>query len=408
MDKKQQNALEYLSEKICNSENVPRTSGKKLTFSFNSADRDELETSIKILEHSYTFIGNEIEIIFQQINGFLFYYQERQFLNTYKELMECNFNETIIVIFDFDKKLLFKDKNEIFSDKKAIFFNYRAYHNLLNLFKGFESFVEYHNQESKEFIFTSATNELGVLQVGYNPLEERMKDLRSKDLNPFVEDLKKNFSQKEFKLFFKERIFDSVKNIDKKDRFFEIIYSLPTLIEIAEKDYAIFLRKFDVEKIKTRFKEERNKYFENLDKNLETVTKQLTTIPLSFSATVFASYQVKDKAGVFLVLIFISYTIYTYLALKVIALSKSNLDEIEKDISSERCEIEKKGVDLLKEFDDDFEKVKKKLKKIQVVISRLRTSFILLLILFLFFAVALYIINQKTIPVNNNLFKLTQ
>src|SRR5690606_6719430 len=168
------------------------------------------------------------------------------------------------------------------------------------------------------------------------------------NLEPYVEELKSEFVKKEFIQFFKDVIINSIHSTDVRDRFFELTKSLKLLLNLTEKDYESYVLDFAIDKIKSKFKEERNKYFESLEKSIDTVSKQIVSFPLTFGATAFASYQVKDKPFI-LVLIVVAYLLYTIIAFRVLSITDYNILCLKADVKKEENEI-KNGYD--KVYDD--------------------------------------------------------
>lgn len=215
--------------------------------------------------------------------------------------------------------------------------------------------------------------------------------------------LKKRFE----KIDFSERITDNseyiklfietistagIGNYDLNDRFFEIVKGLKIIISLTERDYDNYINNFSFEKLKSKFKEERNKYFENLEKNIDLISKQVVSFPLTFAATAFASYQVKDKSLV-LILILVGYSLYTFIAIKILNITSYNVECLENDITKEEEIIKNSYSKNHNDFEEDFEKIRKKTNKIKDLVFYLRR--ILFSMLFLFFVYSIFQILSK-------------
>jgi hypothetical protein len=336
-----------------------------------------------------------------------FYFNEEDFFTRYQNLSqsEDEFKNSNIVIFSFgkNKELICKFSDDNFEESNSFFFNYRNYENLINYLIEKDEFVEYHNKISREFIIVSQHDKKGVIKVGYNSEEIRLHKMP--DLSVAIDKLTKNFAQSEFIVFFRDRVFEVLEpKISTKDRFFEMIKSLTIILSNAEKDYQIFLKKFNLENIKSRYKEQRDKYFENLDKNLDTINKQIGAIPLTFSASAFAGYQVKDKPFI-LLLIMLAYIIYTVLSVKFLSIAKLNISNIKEDKKSESENIEKQSTEIFDEFKNGFEKVDLKIKKLETILKYIKWSLYLLLILFSVF-IFIQVFTHQTLKVEKE-YKLT-
>ncbi|CAA9194852.1 hypothetical protein FLACOL7796_00338 [Flavobacterium collinsii] len=258
-------------------------------------------------------------------------------------------------------------------------------------------FTTFLNESNNQFIIISKDN--GVFHIGYKNKEDRVGDLD--DLKPTFEDLKVLFEKKEFIQFFKEIITNiGIHEKDIHDRFFEIIKSLKLLLSLAEKDYENYVLDFAFDKIKSKFKEERNKYFESLEKNIDAVSKQVFAFPLTFSATVFASYQVKEKPWI-LGLIILAYLLYTIIAFYILSIVEYNIFCLKGDVKKEEDEIKNAYNKIYSDFKLDFEKIWKKIKKLNCLMNILKTILVILLLSFIVFSSIQVLNPQKDKNVQN-------
>ncbi len=312
-----------------------------------------------------------------------------------------DFDNVQLLILEDNQKTVFKDIDETYSAEKSIIFNGYNYQRILNYFKSCTLFSTINNIVNNEFIVVSKEN--GVMHIGFKNYDIRVSQLD--DLAPVYELLKQNFEEKKgFIQFFKETISEiGLNNNDSQDRFFHIVKDLRLLLALTERDHDNYLLEFSFENIRTKFKEERNKYFEGLEKNIDLISKQVVSFPLTFAATAFASYQVKDKPLI-LVLIFIAYTLYTFIASKTLNLSSYNIECLENDIKKEETSIKNNYSKNYKEFQSDFEKIKIKTDKIKSIISTLKLVLSAMITLF-FLYTALQIFSKKS-EVNNNLIQI--
>ena len=194
-----------------------------------------------------------------------------------------------------------------------------------------------------------------------------------------------NLDKKEFIQFFKDVIINSIHSTDIKDRFFELTKSLKLLLNLTAKDYESYVLDFAIDKIKSKFKEERNKYFESLEKSIDTVSKQIVSFPLTFGATAFASYQVKDKPWI-LILIVIAYLLYTFIAFKVLSITDYNILCLKSDVNKEENEIKNGYEKVYADFKEDFIKIWTKIRKLEGLVLILKWILSLLFLIFLLFA----------------------
>lgn len=357
---------------------------------------------LELFDSSSSLPQRKISLKFSniKINNFHIFYKKDDFLKR-DNYLENFKTKTILII---DNEILFKLENEEFSKEKALIFNNHAYQNILTLLKN-NQFFSTLKSNNNEFIVVSKEN--SVIHIGYKNIEPRLEELD--DLYPQYELLKKRFEKfdlndqvsdnVEFIRLFIENISTAGFGNDKEkkeDSLFEIVKGLKILISLTERDYENYINNFSFEKIKSKFKDERNKYFEGLEKNIELISKQVISFPLTFGATAFASYQVKDKYLI-LCLIFIAYSLYTFIAFKILKITSYNIKCLEEDINKEEQEIIKNFNKNHSDFEDDFKKIKNKTKKIEKLICYLKIILISMLLMFLTFIFYQIFISKKDI-----------
>lgn len=373
---------------------------------------DNLKYDLNIIETVFDDVDNlpsnkvSLKLANLKIKNFLIFYKQDDFLKKYRSY-STNFNELSLLILDEKNKTIFKGSDEKFSKEKALIFNNNPYQQILNLLKSNNIFssIKSHNNE---IIIVSKEN--SVIHIGYKNYDLRISELD--DLLPDFYLLKKRFE----KIDFSERITDNseyiklfietistagIGNYDLNDRFFEIVKGLKIIISLTERDYDNYINNFSFEKLKSKFKEERNKYFENLEKNIDLVSKQVVSFPLTFAATAFASYQVKDKPWI-LILVLAGYSLYTFIAIKILHITSYNVECLENDITKEEEIIKNSYSKNHNDFEEDFEKIRKKTNKIKDLVFYLKI--ILFIMLFLFFVYSIFqIFFQKSDRTTNNI-----
>lgn len=367
--------------------------GSNLRFKIENNYSSHLEIASKIFKTINELTNGEIEIKLTscKFKNTFFYFDYDNYLRDYEYYKDV-FSNSNIVIIDFETKILFKEINEEFTLEKADIFNYVQFRELQDFLISKNEFTPYHDKLSKQFVIIG--KEKGAFHIGYNSLEKRK--ISNEDIKPFVEELKSEFVKKEFIQFFKDVIINSIHSTDIKDRLFELTKSLKLILNLTAKDYESYVLDFAIDKIKSKFKEERNKYFESLEKNIDTVSKQIVSFPLTFGATAFASYQVKDKPWI-LILIIIAYLLYTFIAFKVLSITDYNILCLKSDVKKEEDEIKNGYEKVYADFKEDFIKIWTKIRKLEGLVLILKWILSLLFLIFLLFALV-----QIFNPVNSD------
>lgn len=363
--------------------------GRHLEFPVNESLTSPLVSSGAKIETSGNTCSLDLSL---SIGDVLCFYDENDFIKRYKPAK--NFQNLKICIFKSDIGFLFKSENESYDSKMRVVFNFHYYRMILNFLLQSTDFISVPIPAEQKFILF---DKHGPIEIGYNPLEKRVAQLE--ELEPIFNRLTEMFEKYEFQEFFKSNILLSISKYDLRERFFKIVESLSFFIDQAEKEHKIYLKKFAFENIKSKFKKERTKYFESIEKNLDAINKQVTAFPLTFSATIFASYQVKEKPVV-LFFIFIAYSLYTVVAWMVLNISNKNLLGIKKDVNEESDEIRKTDMNLFEIFKPDFDKVYAKLTQLFNLVLCLRLVLSFLLLMFLAFVLYQIVFVPKAIDVD--------
>ena len=374
--------VEVLSANTKSPTQIISYDGRTLRFKYDLAYNNQLRGSFQDFSINANFYPNEeceIEIDKKYNNNTIIFLDENDFIkriNNYKN----DFDLINLIILSYDRANALKEIGEQFSPEKALFFNVLGYQSLIDFFAHNTDFISLHDQVLHQFIIFSGDK--GPFYIGYNSLDVKVKTLP--DLNLELKKINEAFSRIDFIQFFKEAVINGIHKEPVEDRFFILIQSLHVLLELATRDHRIYLKKFGFDKIKAKFKEERIKYFDSIEKNIDAVSKQVTSFPLTFAASIFAGYQVKSNSAI-LLLILTAYALYTFVAWKILAITSLNNDNIKADVESEELKIKNEYNILFDEFKSDFQKIRDKICRLKDLIQILRFILLGLLLSFLIF-----------------------
>lgn len=291
------------------------------------------------------------------------------------------FLELTIIFVNLEGNYAIKHKNAEWEEKLDCIFNYCEYKKILKFIVNSTSFITYDNSAIHEFVLIS---ESGGHRIGYNPIEPKVKNYSN--ITGLLNRLQDSFRSLEFQGFFKEAVVSTLFRFPLEDRFYQFVLNLSVLLDIADRDYELYIRRFSFDKIKSKFKEERKAYFDSIEKSVESINKQVVSFPLTFSASAFASYQVKDNPLI-LVLIVLVYSLYTFIAWKVLKMSKTNISNLTEDLFNEAKNILRNYTLIYEEFKPDFKKILFKVKQLNVLTSTLKATLIILLAFFYIFSI---------------------
>lgn len=257
--------------------------------------------------------------------------------------------------------------------------NFLIFKEIQSLFRDTKEFAHFDDRTNR--VFTIVSKEYGVFRIGYTQPE--YKFFYGINLKDQQNQLRENFEKKEFIQFFKEIIVTSVHNKDEEHRFKTIIRQLESIVNLTLKDYESYVSNFAIDKIKAEFKEERESYFENIDRSINSIEKQVVSFPLTFAASIFGVYKVQEKPGVIL-LILLAYLMYTVIAVLILRMTSYNVKCLKFDVDSEENAIKNEFGKLFADFADEFKKIRKKIVNLKIILVSL---YAVLLCLFVIFAV---------------------
>ena len=381
------NFIELFNNKL--KQSIDSFDGKKLRFKETNIDSLEINKTIKdVFLDVEIHLNNEIEINIRKIkeSNIYFFYKTKDFISAY-HFNDSFENEEIIIITD--KKIYRKHNNDKFSYKNSIIYNIYYYQKIFNELKINNYFSSYYDSAREEIILNSKSSE--IIKIGYDRLFKNFK--RDDNFEDSYKLLINEFEKKEFIKLFINNISES--NIHKeliKDRYIYILKYLDFFINRTQKDYKNYILEFSFEKIKSKFKEERNKYFESLEKNIEIINKQTLSIPLTFGATIFASYQSSKNIFIIILIAFV-YSLYNVIAFKTINLAKYNIKCLKKDFKKKKLELKNK-YDNYDEFKKDFKKIEKKTHFADSLVLTIEIILVILIIVFYFYSVFLIFSNN--------------
>lgn len=346
---------------------------------------DRVQQLLIILQITVDGDQQELEFDLNRNLGDIFvFFGKRHFLaeNSYDRYKE-DFENNIIVVLLEDGTMLSKSPDDVFGPLNALIYNYIHYRNILSVMLSNTQFVSVSSVTDRQVIILSTKH--GPYNIGYKLSEERVEGVA--DLSEAYDDLVKNFNKIEYINFFKDVVISGTHSQQQvAEVFWDIVSSLRTLLNLADRDYQIYAHTFAFDKIKSKFKEEKVKYFESLEKNIESLNKQVLAFPLTFAASAFAGYQVKDN-GWILIVILAAYSLYTIVALAILNITKLNINTTKEDVEKESNNISKKYKFVYDEFKPDFDIIYKKIRKINRLHTLLQIVLWALLALFVLFCI---------------------
>lgn len=215
---------------------------------------------------------------------------------------------------------------------------------------------DHHNIAGKQFVFYSSTK--GVIKITYQspaPLDSVKIEL------PTIHSLIGSIKSLAHKIHFINGLF-KVANEKPIVPLATVISNADLLDAIIKRDYEIAIKQFDFDKFKDNLLKEKDKYFNSIREIVNKVFGQLIGIPVSISASAFATYKVENESST-LFLILLGFTFYVFLYIKIQMSYLADLGDIQTDFDRDFKEIKlKSGLDG-KVIQTESDKIEKKIKK---------------------------------------------
>lgn len=198
-----------------------------------------------------------------------------------------------------------------------------AYYRIFNFLRA-DDFCDYFNDANNEIVIYSSVN--GVFKIKYDtiPVIDFGKDIEN-DVNKLIE-----IAQPiQLTPFFKNSIF-TLSNGTGIVNLKQIIAESEILVSITKRDYELVAKKFDFEKFKDSLYKEKGKYFTNIREIVNKIFGQAVGIPISISATVFATYKVSDDVFM-LFIVLLAFLVYQMFYIRIQLVYRADIIELKDD-----------------------------------------------------------------------------
>lgn len=251
--------------------------------------------------------------------------------NFSKDLLILNRTSKEILLYKYEKIETFR--NFELTNANHLFTNTLSYFRLLNFLKSQEHkedrhfyFVDYFNTDHRRIIITSLKKE-GKLTIGY---PDAIPDFDiNKRLDIKITHFIESFEQKQLPKFLKAELFNVLPSFKKEDRLVAFIDNLEFIQEKAEQNFEIYLSDLTLDAFKNQFLEFRLKYFNQLRDLLSKITTQILALPLSISASAFATYKSIDSILLCSIIV-IAFTLFSIYSIFMLKAHRDDVKEINK------------------------------------------------------------------------------
>nr|WP_288882977.1 hypothetical protein [uncultured Pedobacter sp.] len=271
--------------------------------------------------------------------------------------------------------------------------NFRLYLPLLKIFREGRHISEFDDIIKKRILIIDNGKERNFANVSYNIFDRRLFSKRiqfnDKDFSNRLS-AAENPDNRDWLAIFKHNAVSLLSaQEDENKTFTELFLNLPFLIQNADRDYVIFMSGFSFEKIKKELKEEKQKYFDDLNQAQEKIKGQVIAVPLSIGTSIYALFQITaSEMTYWCILAMVG--IYIGFICWYLALYDSDLRKLRADIQLDSSKFEEKYPKVFEMFKADFKYIKKKVRAVLILSHVIKIVIILdwiALLLYIWFVI---------------------
>ena len=191
----------------------------------------------------------------------------------------------------------FKNRERV--EENYVFSNAKTYFNLLNFLRkksnhvpGESDFTDFFSKTNRKIILASLSNQRRITfvypQVGLPELDFET-DYKCK-----FEEFRNLFTEnKHFPIFLKNSIISTLDN-KVKNSFLHFFQHLGKINLDAKLNFNVYLHQLSIDKIKSEYKEYKQKYYNTQSDILSKLSSQVFALPISIAGTAFALYKLED------------------------------------------------------------------------------------------------------------------
>jgi hypothetical protein len=230
-------------------------------------------------------------------------------------------------------KLIFNEQAS--SEFRIVCTNIYHYFKLYNFLKS-EEFADHHNDANSEIVIYSSAKGIFKIQYTAIPTVEKAKEFSSSVLK-----LIEIATPIQLRFFFKNSLF-TFSNGTGVISINEILEKSQDIIAATKRDFELVSKQFDFDKFRDSLYKEKEKYFTNIRDIVNKIFSQAIGIPISISATVFATYKVSDDT-LMLLLVWLSFILYAVFYIKIQWVYKGDIQELKTDFTNDFAIIKSKS-----------------------------------------------------------------
>jgi hypothetical protein len=252
------------------------------------------------------------------------------------------------------------------TDSISMMESYLLYAALLKLFKTSQNITEFDDTIKRRLFIVDNGKEKNIVCFNYQTFEDRIfSKVVSFDIDYITSRINStNSNNLEWLSIFKHTIVEFLSSQDELNKtFLELFLNISYLVKITERDYEIYLSGFSFDKISKELKEERQRYFADLNQAQDKIKSQVIAVPLSIGTSIYAFFQIKaDHITLYfilgMILIYIGF-IWWYLTLY-----ENDLRKLKSEVKEDSNKFQQLYQKIYNLFKSDFDFINNKVNSV--------------------------------------------
>lgn len=229
------------------------------------------------------FEYNDVDFEVKFTNDNIDYYRDDNDILSKKNTVDLG--KDIIVLDHNNKSVSYSIEKKLQSDGKFFITNILAYRNFLNLLKLPKISDLELGSEQKILLFSE---NFGITKIDYKSTNQLLLDEKHNfqiEVDRFKDEIERDDILAEY---VKIELIKILKNEDYNSQINKLLTSLQYIIDNANKEFRIYIKKFSFENLKSQITKEKEKYFLSLREILSKIFTQIIAIPISVTVLLFA------------------------------------------------------------------------------------------------------------------------
>ena len=368
--------IKFLIDLIKKSEEPPIINSQselQLTFDYIdliiseiNAFNDNLDVKFIIRKES----NNKININITN-NKFKVFYKKDNFFKTFNL---SNIQNNFGVIVEDNSFFLYNSQDNVVFDCNG-FANYSNFitnsicylnfRNTLRDDKRKDPFCIYN--DSVHFNIVSILPEKGKFEIGYSDYIPDIPD----NINFYDCYIKfdLDIGKKGFMPFFKREVYDNLKQIEQKERLYNLVLNLALILENSENNFDIYLNEYSVKNLLDELRSEKEKYYSMIRDIINKIYSYSISVPLSITAVLLGMINLKERDPFYIILILVSFLIFSAISIYYQFYLLNDLKLLRKDFKDDKDYLKENSLYDKIKIGNIISSIEKKLNNAELIIK---------------------------------------